>query len=435
MSYLDISIPDDRGVTAERLRTLMDGAADSYRLEKQFIRKDGTWFWGNISVTTFHAEHGEVEGAVIIVADITERKRAELALQQAHEQLKGWVVELEGHNREMVLLNAMSDRLHRCERVDDAYDVVRHFAAQLFGEYAGALYIFNPEQNMLEAVVCWGDVTDLILPVNDTGCTLSLAECNQSTAGTSHRIGCPQMLEQRSGRICVSLRAQGEVFGLVRLQYVGADPTIGHTSIERLVRIVAEHLSLALANRRLRQRLHEMAVRDPLTGLFNRRYLDETLAREIRRAQRHQLSIGVIMMDIDHFKRFNDTYGHDVGDALLREMGKFLSSHIRGSDIACRYGGEEFTLILPGASPTETMKRAQELHIGARQIQILHQGTWLGNVTISVGVATFPDHGKTDDEVIKAADKALFLAKQRGRDRVMMGWRKGTTGMLVLEPE
>jgi diguanylate cyclase (GGDEF)-like protein len=230
--------------------------------------------------------------------------------------------------------------------------------------------------------------------------------------------------------ICVPLIIHSEKVGILRL--CGSSHTSAQTydTMRRLARIVAEHLVLALTNLHMRERLRDLAIRDALTGLFNRRYLDETLVRELRRARRYQHSVGVIMLDIDHFKQFNDTYGHDAGDTLLREMAAFLQKQVRSDDIACRYGGEEFILILPGASLVDTERRAEEVRLGVKRLEVKHNGQWLGRITISLGVAVFPDHGETDEEVIKAADKALFRAKRCGRDQVMTGWRKGMTGTM-----
>ena len=180
---------------------------------------------------------------------------------------------------------------------------------------------------------------------------------------------------------------------------------------------VAEDMALALANLRLRETLRSQAIRDPLTGLFNRRYLEETMERELNRVKRQGISLGVIMMDLDHFKEYNDTFGHSAGDELLSALGILLKSQIRGEDIACRYGGEEFLLILPGASLEVALERAESLRQAVKEMHQHHQG--LKPTTLSLGVAVYPDHGDTGLQLIQAADAALYRAKQAGRDRVM----------------
>jgi diguanylate cyclase (GGDEF)-like protein len=174
-----------------------------------------------------------------------------------------------------------------------------------------------------------------------------------------------------------------------------------------------------LSNLKMRESLRSLSIRDPLTGLFNRRHMEEFLVRELRRAERMGTPVGIIMLDIDHFKRFNDTFGHDAGDALLRDFGHYLLHGARGGDIACRYGGEEFTLILPGASLEDTHRRAEQFCDGVRTRHFAGSGPKTTPITVSLGVAVFPDHGGTGDLVLKAADAALYLAKYQGRDRVI----------------
>jgi diguanylate cyclase (GGDEF)-like protein len=166
--------------------------------------------------------------------------------------------------------------------------------------------------------------------------------------------------------------------------------------------------------------LRHQSVRDPLAGLFNRRYLDESLEREVPNALRRNRSLGIIMFDVDRFKQFNDLFGHDAGDTVLRELGHYLAKYIRGGDLACRYGGEEFTLIFPECSLEETRSRAEELRTAFQQLSIKHRDTVLGKVTLSLGVAVLPEHGTTAAELLAAADGALLRAKREGRDRVLI---------------
>jgi diguanylate cyclase (GGDEF)-like protein len=213
---------------------------------------------------------------------------------------------------------------------------------------------------------------------------------------------------------------QGERIGVLRLSSDQITQAQQRERWERLSAMVAEHFALALTNLQLRARLHEQSIRDPLTGLYNRRYLDETMGREIRKATRHQRPVGVIMLDLDYFKQFNDTYGHDGGDTLLRAVGTFLQQHIRGEDIVCRYGGEEFTLILPEATLESTTRRAHEICTGIRRLSIHHNGRALRSITASLGVAAFPEHGPDADSLMKAADNALYQAKAGGRNQIII---------------
>jgi len=191
-------------------------------------------------------------------------------------------------------------------------------------------------------------------------------------------------------------------------------------ALSRQAAAVGERISLALANLRLREVLRGQSLRDPLTGLFNRRYMEESLERELRRAVRNNQSLALLMLDLDHFKRFNDTFGHQAGDTLLRAMGDFLIQRTRGQDAACRYGGEEFALILSGASAEAACRRAELLREDLKHLTVQQAGQVLGSVTLSIGISTFPGHATTE-ELLHAADQALYRAKSEGRDRVIVG--------------
>lgn len=160
------------------------------------------------------------------------------------------------------------------------------------------------------------------------------------------------------------------------------------------------------------------SIRDPLTGLFNRRYLEQFLVRAMNEAEAENYPIAMIMIDIDHFKNFNNTFGHDAGDIVLKKVSEFLIQNISSADIACRYGGEELTLILPQAVPEETYNQAEKIRQGVKQLQLQHQNQILPTITLSLGIAFFPTHGTTWETVLKAADTALYYGKAQGRDQV-----------------
>ena len=212
--------------------------------------------------------------------------------------------------------------------------------------------------------------------------------------------------------------AQNEILGVLHLQSPSKDNL---TEPKRqLAYTVVEQAGMALSNLKLREALREQSIRDPLTGLYNRRYMEEVLKQHISRVTRHLHPLGIIMIDIDHFKHFNDTNGHAAGDALLRELGEFLQRRIRGEDVACRYGGEEFILIMPEAFLEAAHQRAELLRQGAKGLRIRDAGQSLGGITLSLGVAIYPQHGRTIENILRAADSALYRAKQDGRDRVVV---------------
>lgn len=186
---------------------------------------------------------------------------------------------------------------------------------------------------------------------------------------------------------------------------------------EPLALSLADHISLARANLRIRETLASLAIHDPLTGLFNRRYLEESLEREVRRTARNGMPMGVIMLDVDNFKRFKDTFGHGAGDTMLNSMAKVLRSRTRAGGIASRYGGEEFTLVMPEATLASTRVGAEQLRREVKQLQVQYESRVLGRITLSLGVASFPQHGSSAQSLLQAADSALYEAKYGGRDR------------------
>lgn len=218
--------------------------------------------------------------------------------------------------------------------------------------------------------------------------------------------------------VSVPLVAQGVTHGVLHLAAPeGADIT---PEIVRLTNSVAEHTSLALANLELREDLRHQAIRDPLTGLYNRRYLIEAFDHELSRATRRQRQLGVLMIDVDHFKSFNDRYGHDAGDFVLSELRLLLRKNIRCEDIPCRYGGEELVLLLPETGRADALMLSEKLGELVRNNNFFFGGRNLGSVTLSIGVASFPDSAATVDELIKCADKALYKAKNRVRDQTVV---------------
>jgi diguanylate cyclase (GGDEF)-like protein len=212
------------------------------------------------------------------------------------------------------------------------------------------------------------------------------------------------------------MQAQGEVLGLFHLRWKEHSAS---RVIDQLAATVAEHISLSLSNLLLRDNLRSQSIRDPLTGVFNRRYMEEAFAHELYRATRRGLSVGVIMLDVDHFKAINDAYGHAYGDSLLKALANFLHHRLRGEDILCRYGGEEFTIILPDTNLENALRLAEKLRTEIEVIEAELAIQPPGPIHISLGVAAFPQHGRNAEELIKSADWALYQAKQKGRDQVI----------------
>jgi diguanylate cyclase (GGDEF)-like protein len=375
-------------------------------------------------------ELGELAASFNVMADnlaklIWERRQAQDELSKAHEGLKSSMGELESRNREAATLSEMADLLHSCFTLEEASGVIASSAKKLFPEFSGAVVVFSASRNVLEATTTWGrsSPTEKVFSPNDCW-ALRRGHLHQSTSDEG-AIRCAHFVaESRLLSLCTPLMAHGETLGILCLVTEPSERVVTPASISeldaQLAVSVAGHAALSFANLKLREKLRYQSIRDPLTGLFNRRYLDESLERELSNAIRKKRSLGVVMLDVDRFKRFNDTFGHDAGDTVLKELGDRLSKFIRHGDLACRYGGEEFTLVLPESSLEDTRRRAEELRISFQQISIKHNGIVLGKVTLSLGVAALPEHGTTAVELLAAADGALFKAKEEGRDRVLI---------------
>jgi diguanylate cyclase (GGDEF)-like protein len=270
----------------------------------------------------------------------------------------------------------------------------------------------------LELAGSWGDCS---LPANLFG----TQDCWALRTGHYHLVPmddhtaeCRHVGAGPFSYFCVPLLSQGHPVGLLHFQKAGPGE-IPESAIS-MANTFVEQVGLSIANLRLREALRHQSIRDPLTGLFNRRYLEEMMNRETRRAVRAEHGLGVLLLDIDHFKQFNDTYGHDAGDAVLRETASFLTKSVRTEDIVCRFGGEEFVAILPMADLKTTQARAERIRSKLKEVTVVHDGQSLGPITVSIGVAALPDHGTIPKELLDTADAALYHAKREGRNRVVV---------------
>lgn len=387
--------------------------------EVEALRKDGARVPVALSVSEMRLATGRKFTG--IMHDLRERKRAEEALRQANRQLENTVQELEQRNYEHTLLRELGDLLQTCLSAAEAYQVIGQLIGQLFPDDSGSLYILNEPNQTLEAMVGWGDEFRGEAAFGRDQCWALRRGRPRLVADPDAGLRCPHIASGCGGYVCAPLIAQGHTLGVLNVQFgPKADPAAPQhreTSQRRAI-TVAEHLALALANLRLRETLRQQAMHDALTGLYNRRHMEEALRRELRRCQRNRRPLGLIMADIDHFKSINDRHGHEAGDALLRALGELLRGQIRSEDVACRYGGEEFLLILPESTLETTWDRAETLRRQVRSLRLTHQDSLLDTVTLSLGVAVLPDHGATVDELVNAADAALYRAKAAGRDRV-----------------
>jgi len=366
------------------------------------------------------------ERAVRATAD----RRTETVQDSAIARLKrlcaGQARELELLRSQHLVLGKFSRYLKASQAPPEIYAALETFGPQLFPGGGGKLYLSHPPGKHLEAVASWGDgiADDLAFTIEDCW-ALRLARIH-SVASSGTELACGHVAQDQKAvppYACLPLFAQGEILGLLHLRGVPQGPKSRDVSPSLqpdldLAAAVAEEASLALRNLKVREILHEQSIRDPLTGLYNRRFLEEFLMRELARADRKKQSLSVITLDIDHFKQINDTFGHGAGDIVLRRVALLLQGYVRQSDIACRAGGEEFVVLLPEASAQIAAQRAEGIRSAVRELKLKYEDRGLSAITISLGVAAFPENGTTPDALIRAADRALYDAKYGGRDRV-----------------
>ncbi|MBI4834982.1 MAG: diguanylate cyclase [Planctomycetes bacterium] len=357
--------------------------------------------------------------------DITQRREMEKALNETNEKLNYSVKILEQHNFEINLLAEMNTKLQVSLTTAEAYKVIGEFLKRLYPENSGALYIFDTPRNLAEPVITWGANApghELFTP--EECWAVRMGRPYLSTNVSESTPGCRHGKNVSGIFFCVPLILQSEVSGILSIVFarsdLAKDKAIRLEQKKHMATNIAAQIGPSLGNLKLRESLQALSIRDHLTGLFNRRYMEESLERELLRASRKGTPVGIIMMDIDHFKDFNDRFGHAYGDNLMQNMGKFLRENIRESDIACRYGGEEFTLIIPDATLEATRQRAEYLREEFKKLYPQKGDKSSDGITISLGVSVYPEHGTTAEAVLKAADAALYKAKESGRDRVQV---------------
>lgn len=362
----------------------------------------------------------ELEAIVLGLQMLAEEliaSRAQLD-RRAHE-LERSNAELDVLSRGFIRLSELSNLLLSCNSSAEAFSVVADSAREMYGGLSGGVYLTGPSRDLVDAVATWGDLAVVAsFPPED---------CWALRRGHSHlaRASGPEPFCEHTRpdgprtSLCIPMLAQGEAIGVLHL--VGRPDVAARvltTSAQRLAVAAAEECALALANVRLREKLAVQSVRDPLTGLYNRRFAEESITREIARAQREGKPLAFVILDLDGFKSFNDEYGHDGGDIALRAASTLFVESIRTSDMASRLGGDEFLLLLPGSSVEAAIAKCDVIRARLRLQEVHHRGRVLPSITLSGGAAGFPDHGSNAEALLRAADAALYEAKRAGRDRV-----------------
>lgn len=323
---------------------------------------------------------------------------------------------VEDRTTEISILQTFGGLLNACSTLTEAGQVMNTVIPKLLPRFKGGISIIKSSRNRLDTVATWGGEwigSEHFLP----------NECWALRKGHQHlstdhgiEIACQHWSKIPTEQtLCIPLQAQGETIGALHF-VIPLNADIEKS--QAMSHAIAEQIGLTLANIQLRDNLREQAIRDPLTGLFNRRYMTEALDQSHSRAERAGTDIAIMMIDLDHFKLFNDNFGHDAGDHVLKAVSQVLIDSLRKEDIVCRYGGEEFCVVCPTTNEQQALQIAERIGRGIRSLELSMNQLSLGIVTTSIGIATYPNHAKIMDEVISIADEALYLAKQNGRDRV-----------------
>lgn len=355
------------------------------------------------------------------IRDISERREDEERVRQVNEDLTSLVEQLRWREREMQILSDMNDLLQSCTTQEEALRAITLKAGQLFVGQSGCLATVQGHDQCLAPVAWWGREKPISGRFFPQDCRALRHDRPHEVVEQHHTVSCDHFsLPPASGSLCVPLKVHGDVLGVLCL--IDGDSRQPALASSRLPVAVAagETIKLVLSNLRLREGLLDQANRDSLTGLFNRRYLDDNLTRELDLSQRRRGCLSVSFLEIDHFKEFNDAFGHDAGDFALRECALILSRSIRSSDIACRWADEEFALVLPDSSLTETRRRVEEMCSLVSHSELRHEGRLLQTLTLSAGIAGSPEHSSTARELLGAAGSALDAAKAAGRARVKL---------------
>ncbi len=411
-----------------RLKNEVDAVVE---LEYRIIHKNGEIHWINELMQNTVDEQGNLRYIQGTCYDVTERKKSEETLNQINQELHDTVRLLQLRNQQFMLLNEMGDMLQSSRQVEDAYAIISDFAPLLFPGHSGAIYILDNVEQQYHAVTSWGAnppatrsfasndcwavrrgrIFSVFPPIENILCSHAKDELGfqnneeeQKPVKTSH-----------TGCVCIPMLSHGELFGVMQLLLSG---NYDSEEISRLAQTIAERTALAIANLDLRNQLHIQSIHDPLTGLYNRRFMQETLEKEVHKVQRTNRGVSVAMIDIDRFKDYNDGYGHDIGDSIIQQIGQYLQTHTRVEDVVCRFGGDEFLIILPEVTSSDAYHRIQELSQEISQLQIQFSENQFNKVTISAGVSQLPEFASTAEELIRTADIALYQAKELGRNRV-----------------
>ena len=355
----------------------------------------------------------------ILIRDALRRRQIEHRLSQANDALATTVDALGDRIKEAALLKNARDELQLCLSTEHAYDCAARHLGQLVPGSCGALLAINNSRTLMLPAAVWNDRPRLPDGFElQTCCGVRTGRPRWRRPGDSE-LHCTHFdLDQPENYLCIPLSALGETLGVATV--ILPDEEVMQLTERRLPLLyeMVELAAMTIAGLNLRARLENQSIRDRLTNLFNRHFLEIALEREIQRAARNGSSMALLMIDVDHFKGFNDRFGHDAGDLILRELAECLRSSVRNEDVVCRYGGEEFVVLLPEITAAKTQQIGETLRAKVEGLRLSYRGKPLLQISVSIGVATFPEPSRDSGELLRMADSAMYQAKKAGRNQV-----------------
>ncbi len=320
---------------------------------------------------------------------------------------------------EIELMHRLANMLAACNNMVEAQKIVSDVLPRILGNVNGSVSLMRASRNQLVTQLDWGEEWPGSRSFAPDECwSLRKGRVYQSN-DEFHTLSCEHMENVGDNQtLCIPLTAHGNTIGIMHLYFGSSEIEIDEIT-EQLAFSVAEHLGLALANLSLQEKLRSQALSDPLTGLFNRRFFEQKLTEHAMNSATSEQPLSLLMLDLDHFKRFNDNFGHDAGDFVLKEISALLKRSVGDDEIACRLGGEELAVLLPQSNMKQATEFANTLCEAVRSLHLEHKGLSLGQLGVSIGVSTYPKPSSDMESLVKMADQALYMAKDLGRSRVV----------------
>jgi diguanylate cyclase (GGDEF)-like protein len=355
----------------------------------------------------------------ILIRDAVLRRQFQERLSRANGSLATTVEALGARVSEAMLLKNARDELQLCVTAQEAYACSARHLNQLVPGSSGVISIINNSRSMLITSATWGDAEGMLDGFEAEACCglrtgrPRWRKVGESEIHCSHFAGAPP-----ENYICIPLAALGETLGFAYVNLPTESVQTVAAGRQALINEMVELAAMAIAGLNLRAKLENQSIRDGLTNLFNRHFLEIALERELQRSARSGAQLALLMIDVDHFKAFNDLSGHEAGDLVLRELAGCLQSTVRVEDIVCRYGGEEFVILLPEITQERAMEAAERLRQRVATMRLEYRGELLRQISISVGLATYPDLASDAVDLLRMADRALYQAKRAGRNQV-----------------